>query len=50
MPYLIYNLVLHMVLDGWTLIGWLVVLLWHTDIKDTEMHLVHTENLNIMPT
>ena len=50
MPYLIYDLVPHMVLDGWTLIGWLVVLLWHTEVEDTKMYLVHTENLNIMPT
>ncbi|KAI9458787.1 hypothetical protein HD554DRAFT_2207048 [Boletus coccyginus] len=48
MPYLIYDLISCMVLDGWTIIGWLVVLLWHTEIEDTETYLVHTNN--IMPT
>lgn len=40
MPYLIYDLVPQMVLDAWTAIGALVVLLWHTDIEDTEVYLV----------
>ncbi|KAF8840219.1 hypothetical protein BDN67DRAFT_990447 [Paxillus ammoniavirescens] len=40
MPYLIYDLVPRTVLDGWTVIGKLVVLLWHTAIEDTEAHLV----------
>ncbi|KAG1857243.1 hypothetical protein C8R48DRAFT_607455 [Suillus tomentosus] len=43
MPYLIYDLVLHSVLDGWTMIGKLVVLLRHTVIDNTEDYLVcHT--------
>jgi hypothetical protein len=40
MPYLIYDLVPRTVLDGWTVIGRLVVLLWHTVIEDTEAYLV----------
>ncbi|KAG1801432.1 uncharacterized protein HD556DRAFT_1203668, partial [Suillus plorans] len=40
MPYLIYNLVPRSVLDGWTVIGKLVVLLWHTVIENTEDYLV----------
>ncbi|KIK77534.1 hypothetical protein PAXRUDRAFT_17432 [Paxillus rubicundulus Ve08.2h10] len=34
MPYLIYDLVPRMVLNGWIAIGRLVVLLWHTLIED----------------
>ncbi|KAG1798356.1 hypothetical protein EV424DRAFT_1475005 [Suillus variegatus] len=44
MPYLIYDLVLRSVLDGmslYTVIGKLVVLLWHTVIENTEDYLVH---------
>lgn len=48
MPYLIYDLVPRTVLDGWTTIGRLVVLLWHTEIEDTETYLVRINN--IMPT
>ena len=48
MPYLIYDLVPHTVLDGWTIIGWLVVLLWHTEIEDTETYMARTNNA--MPT
>ena len=44
MPFLIYNLVLKSVLDGWNVIGVLVVLLWHTEIKDTEHYLVMLDN------
>jgi hypothetical protein len=40
MPYLIYDLVPQTVLDGWTVIGRLIVLLWHTSIEDTEAYLV----------
>ncbi|KAF8425722.1 hypothetical protein L210DRAFT_3615052 [Boletus edulis BED1] len=40
MPYLIYDLVPRSVLDGWVMIGRLVVLLWHTLIEDTESYLV----------
>lgn len=43
MPYLIYDLVPHMVLDGWTIIGRLVVLLWYTEIEDIEIYLVRTD-------
>ncbi|KAF8428888.1 hypothetical protein L210DRAFT_3327899, partial [Boletus edulis BED1] len=39
MPYLIYDLVPRSVLDGWVMIGRLVVLLWHTLIEDTESYL-----------
>ena len=45
MPYLIYNLVSRMVLDGWTIIGRLIVLLWHMEIEDTETYLVRTDNI-----
>ena len=40
MPYLIYDLVPQTVLDGWSVIGRLVVLLWHTAIENTELYLV----------
>lgn len=40
MPYLIYDLVSKKVLQGWSLIGKLVVLLWHTLIEDMEEYLV----------
>lgn len=40
MPFLIYDLVPQMVLDAWTTIGSLVVLLWHTEIQNTEQYLV----------
>ncbi|KAL4080890.1 hypothetical protein J3A83DRAFT_4355809 [Scleroderma citrinum] len=40
MPFLIYDIVLHTILDGWTLISELVVLIWHTQIKDMEKYLV----------
>ncbi|KAI9571213.1 hypothetical protein HD554DRAFT_1998148, partial [Boletus coccyginus] len=39
MPYLIYDLIPEKVLQGWSLIGKLVVLLWHTSIEDTEAYL-----------
>ncbi|KIJ13255.1 hypothetical protein PAXINDRAFT_81387 [Paxillus involutus ATCC 200175] len=39
MPFLIYDLVPKVVLDGWTVIGELVVLIWHTNIADTEEYL-----------
>ncbi|KAF8433782.1 hypothetical protein L210DRAFT_3614045 [Boletus edulis BED1] len=45
MPYLIYDLVPRSVLDGWVMIGRLVVLLWHTLIEDTESYLVRAANL-----
>ncbi|KAL4079984.1 hypothetical protein V8B97DRAFT_2020726 [Scleroderma yunnanense] len=40
MPFVIHDLMLKTILDGWTLIGELVVLLWHTEIADTEKYLV----------
>ena len=40
MPFLIYDLVPKSVLDGWNVIGMLVVLLWHTEIDNTEQYLV----------
>ena len=48
MLYLIYDLVPRTVLDGWTIIGRLVVLLWHTEIEDTETYMARTNNA--MPT
>lgn len=45
MPYLIYDLVPRSVLDGWTMIGKLVVLLWHTVIENTEDYLVRHTHL-----
>ena len=50
MLYLVHGLVLQSVLDGWVIIGQLVVLLWHTSIKDTESYLVHnTHFLQLYP-
>ncbi|KIK72209.1 hypothetical protein PAXRUDRAFT_65572, partial [Paxillus rubicundulus Ve08.2h10] len=40
MPYLIYDLVPQTVLEGWTIIGKLVVL-WHTEIKNTKDYLAN---------
>ncbi|KAI0689008.1 hypothetical protein BC835DRAFT_1407956 [Cytidiella melzeri] len=39
MPFLIHDLVPQDVLDGWNVIGELVVLLWHTSIEDREVYL-----------
>ncbi|KAG2129942.1 hypothetical protein DEU56DRAFT_872405 [Suillus clintonianus] len=39
MPFVVYDLVPKSVLDGWTLIGELVVLIWHTKIDNTEIYL-----------
>ncbi|KAG1879856.1 hypothetical protein F4604DRAFT_1923063 [Suillus subluteus] len=39
MPFLIYDLVPPMVLNGWTVMGELVVLVWHTKITNTEVYL-----------
>ncbi|KAF8868695.1 hypothetical protein BD779DRAFT_1459482 [Infundibulicybe gibba] len=39
MPFLIHDLVPQSVLNGWTVIGRLVVLLWHTTIEDREAYL-----------
>lgn len=43
MPFLIYNLVPQTVVDAWTIIGQLVVLLWHTEVEDREAYLVHSK-------
>ena len=40
MPFLIFDLVPQTVLNGWTAIGDLVILLWHTKIENTEEYLV----------
>ncbi|KAG1800250.1 uncharacterized protein HD556DRAFT_1230638 [Suillus plorans] len=40
MPFLIYDLVLSIVLNAWTMIGELVILVWHMMIVDTEAYLV----------
>lgn len=40
MSYLVYDLVPKHVLDSWTVIGELVVLLWHTCIENVEEYLV----------
>lgn len=40
MPFLIYDLVPSIVLNAWTVIGELVVLIWHTMIVDMEAYLV----------
>ncbi|EIW76342.1 hypothetical protein CONPUDRAFT_158364 [Coniophora puteana RWD-64-598 SS2] len=39
MPFLIYDLVPSDVLDAWTRLGELVVLIWHTEIHDMETYL-----------
>jgi len=39
MPFVVYDLVPKSVLDGWTVIGELVVLIWHTKINDIESYL-----------
>jgi hypothetical protein len=40
MPFLVYDLVPEVVLNGWSVIGELVVLLWHTSIVNRESYLV----------
>ncbi|EGO30400.1 hypothetical protein SERLADRAFT_404585 [Serpula lacrymans var. lacrymans S7.9] len=40
MPYMIYDLVSQDVLDAWSVIGDLVVLLWHTKIDNTKEYLI----------
>ncbi len=40
MPFLVYDLVPKMVMDAWAAIGSLVVLLWHTEIENTQEYLV----------
>ncbi|KAG6376770.1 hypothetical protein JVT61DRAFT_1794 [Boletus reticuloceps] len=39
MAFLVYDLVPQSVLDAWVMIGWLVVLLWHTSIDNIESYL-----------
>ncbi|KAK1230280.1 hypothetical protein PQX77_006638, partial [Marasmius sp. AFHP31] len=39
MPFLVYDLVPTKVLDAWTIIGELIVLIWHTKIEDREDYL-----------
>ncbi|KAI9463504.1 hypothetical protein HD554DRAFT_2124595 [Boletus coccyginus] len=39
MPFIIYDMVPQTVIDGWTTIGELVVLVWHTRIEDLEVYL-----------
>ncbi|KAG2147900.1 uncharacterized protein EDB93DRAFT_1240576 [Suillus bovinus] len=39
MPFLIYDLVPPMVLDGWTVMGELIVLIWHMKIENSETYL-----------
>ncbi len=40
MPYLIYDLVGKTVLDGWSVIGELVILSWHTEINNITSYQV----------
>ncbi|KAF8840947.1 hypothetical protein BDN67DRAFT_1048545, partial [Paxillus ammoniavirescens] len=39
MPFVIHDLIPQTVMDGWTTLGELVVLLWHTKIVDVEVYL-----------
>ncbi|EIW73928.1 hypothetical protein CONPUDRAFT_68160 [Coniophora puteana RWD-64-598 SS2] len=48
MPFLIYDLVPKAVLDAWTLIGELVVLIWHTKIDNTKVYTVSLINSKSM--
>ncbi|KAG2145797.1 hypothetical protein DEU56DRAFT_708851, partial [Suillus clintonianus] len=41
MPFLIYDLIPSTVLNAWTVIGELVVLVWHTNIVNTEVYLAN---------
>ncbi|ESK82618.1 hypothetical protein Moror_11228 [Moniliophthora roreri MCA 2997] len=41
MPFLVYDLVLKEVLEAWTVIRELVVLVWHVEIKDLEVYLAN---------
>lgn len=40
MPFIIYDLVPSTVLNAWTIMGELVVLIWHTKVLNTEVYLV----------
>ncbi|KAI6141210.1 hypothetical protein BKA82DRAFT_3954999, partial [Pisolithus tinctorius] len=39
MPFVIHDLILQTVIDGWMTLGELVVLLWHTKIDHIEVYL-----------
>ncbi|KAG1728357.1 hypothetical protein EDD22DRAFT_742551, partial [Suillus occidentalis] len=41
MPFIIYDLVPSTVLNAWTIMGELVVLIWHTKILNTEVYLAN---------
>jgi hypothetical protein len=41
MPFLVHDLLPQNVINGWTCIGTLVILLWHTSIDDIEDYLLH---------
>ncbi|KAG2130585.1 hypothetical protein BD769DRAFT_1297329, partial [Suillus cothurnatus] len=45
MPFIIHDPIPPTVLDAWTVIGELVVLIWHTKIVDTEVYLVNFLNI-----
>jgi hypothetical protein len=45
MPFIIHDLVPPTVLNAWTVIGELVVLVWHTKITDTEAYLVSSMHI-----
>ncbi|KDQ15035.1 hypothetical protein BOTBODRAFT_109086 [Botryobasidium botryosum FD-172 SS1] len=42
MPFIVYDLVSKDTLDAWLAISWLVVLLWHTEIKDMDIYCVRS--------
>ncbi|KIJ11662.1 hypothetical protein PAXINDRAFT_164082 [Paxillus involutus ATCC 200175] len=45
MPFVIHGLVSQSVIDGWTTIGELVVLLWHTKIDDTKAYMARLSRM-----
>ncbi|KAG1814554.1 hypothetical protein EV424DRAFT_1541383 [Suillus variegatus] len=47
MPFLIQDLLPRTVLNGWTIIGELVVHIWHTEIDDMEIYLTIEDVLNV---
>lgn len=49
MPYIIYDLVPKAVLDAWTTIGELIVLLWHTEIDHIDSYLVSRTLVSLFP-
>ncbi|KAF8546126.1 hypothetical protein OG21DRAFT_1479713 [Imleria badia] len=48
-PFIIHDLVPQTVVDGWTLMGELVVLLWHTKINNIESYLVSSVRVQTTP-